>query len=364
MAPLPTPFPTSIDAVTGEWLTATLRESGALDGDGSVRAVDAEPIGVGVGLMGLLHRLRLDYDGAPGPATLVVKFPVPHPETRHVARVFRFYEKEVGFYRHLADESPFTTARPHLAVHDPETDDFALVLDDVGGWGAIYDQTVGCPPEIAVVAARALGRHAAAFVDHPSFTGEAGAWLPFGHDSPNPEGVMQGVSDAWGPFQERFPELVDDELTEIVPRYVSSVRELMVPDPDRPVTLAHGDYRLDNLFFAGDEVTAIDWQICAKAPCAYDLAYFVSQSLTVDDRRGHETTIIDAWFDAFTAAGGVHDRDDFMVDYRRSVMFCLAYPLQSAAIDLANERARTLVADMYTRCITAIRDHDATAFLA
>ena len=39
----------------------------------------------------------------------------------------------------------------------------------------------------------------------------------------------------------------------------------MVPT-GHPITLVHGDYRLDNLFFdATGAITAIDWQIAAKA---------------------------------------------------------------------------------------------------
>ena len=57
--------------------------------------------------------------------------------------------------------------------------------------------------------------------------------------------------------------------------------------PGHPITLAHGDYRLDNLFFdAAGAVTAIDWQIATKGVGGYDFAYFVSQSLAIETRRG------------------------------------------------------------------------------
>lgn len=44
-------------------------------------------------------------------------------------------------------------------------------------------------------------------------------------------------------------------------------------------------------------------------------------------------------------------------------MSCLCYPLQSGAFELANDRARDLVADMFRRSIAAIEDHDATELL-
>ena len=50
-----------------------------------------------------------------------------------------------------------------------------------------------------------------------------------------------------------------------------------------PCTLLHGDLRLDQLFFAvgADDppVTALDWQLTGMGRGAYDLAYFLGQSL-------------------------------------------------------------------------------------
>ncbi|GJM38938.1 MAG: hypothetical protein DHS20C19_23050 [Acidimicrobiales bacterium] len=357
-------FPAAIDDLSIDWLTEALHAAGELPAEGRVQTFRSEPIGVGVGLMGLLYRLSLDYDGPAGPATAIAKFPVPHAETRHVAKTFRFYEKEVGFYRDLAPRSAFGLPAVYAAEHDADSDDFALLLEDIADRGAVYSQTEGCPPDVARIAARALGRHAATFLESPVFADPSLSWLPFGYETPFPEGVQQGVGGSWEAFQERFPELIDDTIVEMVPRYLDSIHSLMTPDDDRPTTLMHGDYRLDNLFFDGEDVTAIDWQICAKGTCAYDLAYFVSQSLTVEDRRAHESAIIDAWFEGFEAAGGADDRDGFMNEYREAIMFCLCYPLQAGgSLVIEDERARQLIVDLFTRCTAAIDDHDADEFL-
>ena len=85
-------IPTTVDDVTTDWLTVSLRDAGAL-GDGTVTSFSSELIGQGVGLMGILHRLRPNYDGEPGPETVVLKTPVEHEMTRFVARTFQFYGK-------------------------------------------------------------------------------------------------------------------------------------------------------------------------------------------------------------------------------------------------------------------------------
>ena len=47
-----------------------------------------------------------------------------------------------------------------------------------------------------------------------------------------------------------------------------------------PVSIIHGDFRLDNLFFSTTgEITAIDWQFTSKARGIYDVAYFLTLSM-------------------------------------------------------------------------------------
>ena len=128
-------FPISLAGVTPDWLTTVLRDAGALD-RGSVTGFDAEIIGQGVGIMGLLHRLHPSYEGGDGPETFILKSPVLDEGTRFVARTFMFYSKEVGFYRTAADDSPLGTPRCFTAGHDPESDDFILLLED------LWDTTV------------------------------------------------------------------------------------------------------------------------------------------------------------------------------------------------------------------------------
>ena len=357
-------IPTTVEEVTPTWLTDALRGSGALDG-GTVTGFGAEPIGQGVGLMGLLHRLTPTYDGGSGPATVVLKTPVDHEMTRFVARTFQFYGKEVAFYRTAADRSPLTTPRCLASAHDPESDDFVLLLEDLGE-AEVHNQLDGCPPDLAEAAVRALARHHTEFWESPTFDAEL-SWLPFGWDPPMPQGVQHGVSTAWEPFLASFGDRVDDDIRAIGERFPTVVEEMMY-FPDKATTLAHGDYRLDNLFFRrhhdGPEVIAIDWQICVKTVGAYDLGYFISQSLTVEDRRSHEERLLEVYRATLAEAGIDYPADELVEDYRRTVLFCLCYPIQAGgSVELVNDRAVQLVGLMLDRVVAAIRDLDAASLM-
>jgi aminoglycoside phosphotransferase (APT) family kinase protein len=117
----------------------------------------------------------------------------------------------------------------------------------------------------------------------------------------------------------------------------------------------HGDYRLDNLFFDDNrEVTALDWQIVTKGVGGYDFAYFVSQSLSAEDRRAYLDELVDTYLATLADAGIEYPEDQFWLDVRRTVLFCLAYPVQAMALDLTDERSVALLHEMAHRSSSAI----------
>ena len=61
-----------------------------------------------------------------------------------------------------------------------------------------------------------------------------------------------------------------------------------------PKTFTHGDFRLDNLFFASqgaDDVAAVDWQNSGIHSGLRDVTYFLSTSVTPETRRTIERDI-------------------------------------------------------------------------
>ena len=128
---------------------------------------------------------------------------------------------------------------------------------------------------------------------------------------------------------------------------------------EAPSTLAHGDYRADNIFFDDDDrVMLVDHQVIGESAPVGDLAYFVTGSLTPDVASQIEPDLFDRWLNAL-AATGVPDFDsDKMWDrYRDSVLFCVCYPMiAGAGMDLADERQRGLLAVTFERLGRAADD--------
>ena len=71
-------FPLQPEQLTNEWFTRILRTAGKLGTENSVTAFDVSFIGDGVGLLGMVVRVRLTYASAvsAGPSTVVISLKV------------------------------------------------------------------------------------------------------------------------------------------------------------------------------------------------------------------------------------------------------------------------------------------------
>jgi aminoglycoside phosphotransferase (APT) family kinase protein len=70
----------------------------------------------------------------------------------------------------------------------------------------------------------------------------------------------------------------------VVPAYVRAWLRERVPPAGRPPTLIHGDYRLGNMIWRGDEVAAVlDWEESGLGDPYYDLAWLLMGTSRDDD---------------------------------------------------------------------------------
>src|SRR5262249_22073095 len=125
-----------------------------------------------------------------------------------------------------------------------------------------------------------------------------------------------------------------------------------------PITLAHGDYRLDNMFFNDGTLALCDWQLVCTARGAYDLGYFTTQSINVEQRREWEPALVRHYYDGLVG-GGVsgYSFDDLWQDYRVAALFCLVYPvIAGGSLTVEDERHVRLCRALFERCTAAIAD--------
>ncbi|MEM7020403.1 MAG: phosphotransferase, partial [Pseudomonadota bacterium] len=68
-------------------------------------------------------------------------------------------------------------------------------------------------------------------------------------------------------------------------------------------TLRHGDFRLDNLAFAEEQLVVNDWQMVSKGPAIADLVYWLCCNYTPTARREQEPLILDLYIQTLAEHG-------------------------------------------------------------
>jgi hypothetical protein len=357
-APSP-PIVTRAEDLTAEWLTAALRPS---IGDAAVTGFATEV--VGTGQMGDSVRLSLTYDRAVegAPASVVAKLPASDPTSRATASSLRNYEIEVSFYRELAPVLPVRAPACHYAAHDPESHDFVLLLEDLAP-ARQGDQLAGCSFDHAALAVDELVRlHAPRWGD-PSLAGLP--WL----DRSTPETAAftaQLVANLFDGFRARYADRLDADVLAVAERLVAGLGDYLTADPG-PQTVAHGDYRLDNLLFGTDEggppVAVVDWQTVTLGAGVSDLSYFIGAGLLTDDRRAHERDLVRRYHDGLRAAGVELSWDDLWAQYRRFTFGGLLMAIAASMLVVQTDRGDDMFVTMAQRHGRHALDLDADQLL-
>ena len=325
------------------------------------RVTDVDVAMVGTGQMGDCLRLVPTYEQAgAGPPSLVAKLPSGDENSRAAAAAVRAYEIEVNFYRHLQSGLQVRTPQCYYSSLDLDTNEFVLLLEDISG-GRQGDQLAGCPPDRAAVAvAEMVGLHAPRWGDAAL---ERYDWL---HRSTEANaGMLAAIVQSLYPgFLERYSDRLPADVLTLSEQVVASLNELDANRP-RPWTVAHNDFRLDNLLFGdgdADPVVVVDWQTCVYGPGISDLAYFIGGSLSVDDRRTHERDLVRDYHERMQAAGVTLTWDDLWAQYRRYTVAGLIMAIAASMLVKRTPRGDDMFMVMAERAGRHALDLDFSAY--
>ena len=308
---------------------------------------------VGTGQMSTSYRVRFRAGGEQG--AVVVKLAATDENSRNTGVGLGAYLREINFYRELRDRIGGPLAPCHLAEYDPEEGWFTLVLDYVEG-GVQGDQIAGCTPAEARVALTALARlHAPVWND---LALAAADWI----NQPNP--LNQALLTAIAPgFFERFGDQIKPEQREICERFIA-VADAYMEDAKPPLGLVHGDFRLDNLLFTGDDCTVVDWQTVCWGPVMSDASYFMAGALSPEDRREHEQELIRAYYDELLAGGVTNfSWEACWEGYRGGCLMQLVMVIAPAMLVQRTERGDRMFMVVFDRAAQMAIDLDVAALL-
>ena len=347
-------FPRTIDEITPEWLTSTLRERDVITSS-KVESVAITNIGDGRGFIGEVNRVDLVYDrrenGAP--RSLIAKLALADDEKRKLFDSFGFYERETRFYQELSSASGMATPALYFAEYDADSGYVILLLEDLSHLRTV-DEVDDCSFEDASAALRSLAMmHAKWWED------ERLAELTWLINPADPSRLRQGeetVARNLEPFLEMAGDHLPPGLEAIARKLGPKLADVRLATARGPITLNHGDFKLGNLFFddagnAANQVIAYDWQLASRSRAAADVAMFTMRSLAVESRRAHENRLMTEYHaDLMDRSVKGYSYDEFLTDVRLALLSKLAID----ADGMVNWRERLLSTDEGRKRIAAV----------
>ncbi|OWK28575.1 phosphotransferase [Sphingomonas mucosissima] len=346
-------------AVDAAWLTTRLRGAGVLR-EASVTSVEATP--VGVGMLGDSIRFVVKYDGDErAPGSFVGKFASANPTSRQTGAGFGLYEREVGFYRHVADTVAIRSPKCVSIEHDPADGTFALLMEDLTP-ARSGNQLTGCG---LADAERAMEQAAA--LHGPRWNDATLREHAFLDTSGARDFVVNVFPDCLAEFHRRYDGVLEPEYMAVCDRYGALLANAPVPQPAN-FTLTHGDFRLDNMLFDARDgevpLAVLDWQSPSIGLGAVDVAYFLGMALSIEDRRAHERHLLDYYLEQLRGYGvSDYGYDDLYRDYRLTLLSGVSTAVFASASTKRTERGDAMFLAMARGgCAQAI-DCDALALM-
>lgn len=350
-----TTTPRRLDDITSDWLTDVLRAEGAIGAAARIDGFERTDLGDGEGFVGDIARLRLDYSVGTGPNTVIAKVPTAVALNRATGKSLGVYEREVRAYNTLLPHVDAPRPVAHAAIYEATGEEEAfleqlikaerlplfllrallrkvqtdadvppciLLLEDLHE-SEMGNQVAGCDPARAAIALGVLARlHASGWGD---------ACPQMGHWFINGDIVPRLFHAQYRNNRRSFERFAAERLSEHGMAHVKAIRKTGLARITRlhdsaPRTILHGDFRLDNLFFAADGSLAaiIDWQTVNRGPGALDVAYFIAGSLPPETPEAVIDDLLRSYHDALVTTGVVdYSFERLLADYEEALLLLL-----------------------------------------
>jgi thiamine kinase-like enzyme len=169
-------------------------------------------------------------------------------------------------------------------------------------------------------------------------------------------------ADTWRSFIGKAGEGMTTGLRELGDRLQGEVSTIKRRLSKPPLTILHGDYRLDNCFFPEDEglppFVVIDWEFCARGRGPYDVAAFISEAFPAEQRRAEEMGLLRTYHATLEANGVTgYSFEECVEDYRFSMLEIIVFWIVSGGYcEYEGERATTYLHNSLARFHSAVED--------
>ena len=349
-------IPISPDGMSSRWLESAL-------GVG-VASAEVEPIGEGSGFAGSVYRVRIQYADSDVslPDTMIWKTVSKDERTHRFLATLGAYEREYRFYDQLANRVEIAPSA-YFSRFDRDSSELCLLTEDVS-YMTPGDQIAGCTPEQALTVVAETARLHSQF-----WRMEPDAQLDWAPTFDGGSGYFQRAhSIAWKRLS-RDSGISLDGLVETALKMAPRVPEVKERLSRPPLTLTHGDLRLDNIFFGrepdSESVKLIDWQAIRMGRGMYDIAYFLSTSIPAELRIQIQERAIREYVHTLSDMGvSGYSYSECVEDFGWALLDVVTFiGVIGSTLDFQSDRGLELSETIMARLWSAVQDSSAIDLL-
>lgn len=316
--------PGTYEALSEAWLTAVLCRDVPNAKVTGFRVADRSD---GSSNRGRLHVSYNEAGTKAGlPATVFCKASVT-PKNRVLLAGSSGARVETAFFQHMRRLVDIETPVPIHAAFDPWTHGYMVVMEDLGATAHFCNDKTAISRQHAERIVNTLAKLHARFHECKELGGPQIpllTWPQYFDDvnAANP-GFAEACDKGFSLAEEVIPPRLFKRQREIWPLTDASVRR----HDSLPKTVVHCDVHLGNWYIAGNgDLGLTDWQCVSIGHWSRDLAYALSTTLAVEDRRAWFDDLLRLYLDKMAQYGvkGLNF-DEAMLNVRQQLMTTLAW---------------------------------------
>ncbi|KAF4419918.1 aminoglycoside phosphotransferase [Fusarium acutatum] len=286
------PLPFTVDELTKHWFSKILNKP----------VQDVEVLETIHGTASKIS-IKLTFENGTGDSTInvCVKGGFNPDIRKSLTFLYAIYRLEAELYYYLAPKLKIPLPPVFYAGTDTVNGQGIVVMADLKAEG----YTFGNPLETWPVERGRMSVEQLATL-HASTWGDTGEGIPSVSETVSIRDAIVGLlaPEEW---DKRFapdtrppvPKFMEDRE-----RMTATFKALWESD-SKMKCLVHGDTHIGNTFISPvGEPGFLDWQVIHAASALHDVAYFIGGSLSIQDRRAHETDLLQSYLSALKHAGG------------------------------------------------------------
>ncbi len=355
-AALPPPeLVSSGKAISADWLQRALAAGGVVAPQRLALEPEITPIGHGT--TSETVRLRASYNSGTitAPTSAICKIGRPLPAALGSTSPF---ERERQAYALFGQDPGFRIPQVYFNATDA-TGLCNLLLEDLSTTARPGDQITGCSLADAETVVRELARFHLTWWEKPELGQQE--WMS------RPLQLLPAYAKGAEVIAEWLADRIPAEAITVMQDF-GALAERWINQPAARRTLIHGDPRVDNILFEqtrdGPRACLIDWQSLRLGDPQYDVAYFLSGSISPADRRSGERDLLAEYVRIIAEVDPAYTLDLALESYRANIVSGLWLTVIAAAYIERTRHNADLLTALLTRNASAVSDWDSLGAIA